>query len=369
MWRRLSLSFLFALIALSPAAEAQRRRDQTRVPVETPPGIPQQRMDSGIPWPVGLGKKEALTGVIKAIDRDQMLVHSLDLGDVLFWVDGATIVRVDKFRLDLKDLRKGDAVAVRMKNIKGRGPLATEILPHPDVRTRKERGEPEPAPTPQPVSVASTGGHGAIVPTAAESTEAAAAPAAPPEPEFPALPPGSQGVVGTVEAASDNELELRDQAGKTEKVLVTGVTLYKRAGSDSVVNGVKKGDRVAVAGDRLDDGQWIARQILVALPPEEEAMVAPSGAGAARSPGDVSPDGLSRFSGVITSTGDGEIRVKTSRGERVVLVTGITEVRRMGTRAAAGHLRVGDEVDVTGDPLDGGLVSAREVTVTRLAGS
>ncbi len=370
--RRLLLLTLILALAL-PLAAQRRPTPTPRVPVETPPGWPQERVRTGLPWPAGLGRKEALTGHIAAIDQDQMMVRSLDYGEVLFWVDARTIVRVDKFQLTLADLRVGDPVAVRLKNIKGRGPYATEILPHPDVRARKERGETAARPE------ASAGGHGAFVPpdTAAPPLPGAAPPTQPSgesAEEFPALRPGSTGVVGTVTAAGGDSLELRDTRNQTQKILVTGVTLIKRAGSETILPAVKPGDRVAITGDRLDSGEWIAREVLVQSP-RSEVQAATTGAGALpgqrreAETGAVSPDGLVRFSGVIASLGSEEIRVRTARGERTVMITGVTEVRRMGIRGNFASLKQGDEVSVVGDLLEGGVVLAREVTVTRLAGS
>ena len=366
------LALIACLWALTLPLAAQRRPSTTqRVPVETPPGWPQQRADAGLPWPAGLGRNETITGHIAAIDKDQIMVKSLDHGEVLFWVDERTVVRVDKFRLALSDLRTGDPVAVRLKNIKGRGPYASEILPHPDVRTRKERGETGPAPSasPQPAMAPD-----AVSEVAVAAPLPARAPEPEPEPPLPSLPAGAKGVAGTVIAATEDTIELRDANNQAQKVLVTGVTRIRAAGSETVLQAVNPGDGVAVVGDRLDDGQWIAREILVnrraATVPAAVTASAPAAPSTRRAPSpEVSPDGLVRFSGAIASLGNEEIRVRTASGERTVLVTGITEVRRMGVRGTFASLKVGDQVSVVGDPLEGGLISAREVTVTRLAGS
>jgi hypothetical protein len=337
-----------------------------------PPRLPlPQPAAAGLPWPAGLGRNEAITGHIAAIDKDQIMVKSLDHGEVLFWVDERTVVRVDKFRLALSDLRIGDPVAVRLKNIKGRGPYASEILPHPDVRARKERGETGPAPP------AST--QPAIAPDAvSEVAIAAPLPARvlepEPEPPLPSLPAGTKGVAGTVIAAAEDTIEVRDTNNQSQKVLVTSVTRIRAAGSETVLQAVNSGDRVAVIGDRLDDGQWIAREILVnrraTTMPAAVTASAPAASSTRPTQGvEVSPDGLARFSGTVASLGNEEIHVRTASGERTVLVTGITEVRRMGVRGTAASLKVGDQVSVVGDPLEGGLISAREVTVTKLAGS
>lgn len=366
-----ALALLLAIWLFGAAAPAQ---------IQTPPGWPQSRVDAGLPWPQGLGRKEAITGHIAGIDKDQIMVKSLDYGDVLFWVDDKTVVRVEKFQLSVKDLRVGDPVAVKLKKIKGRGPYAVEILPHPDVKARKLKGEEpkkqEAEATAHAVAPADSGYSPGLATAQSTAPASAALAASPAEPEFPSLPTGVNGLVGTVASASNDSVEIRDRSDRTQKVLVTGVTLIKRAGTEAVLPSVKPGDRVAVAGDKLDSGEWIAREILVAVAPGSEPAAASASEfeaapRPARAPGarEVGPDGLARFSGKITSIGNGEIRVQTPRGERVVLVTGITDVQRMGMRRDFGALRQDDQVDVVGDVLEGGVVSAREVTVTKLAGS
>lgn len=339
-----------------------------------PPGV-----GSGLPWPQGLGRRETITGHIGAIDKDQIMVRSPDIGEVLFWVDDKTVVRVEKFRLALSDLRVGDPVAVKLKKIKGRGPYATEILPHPDVKTRKEKGEERPKPAAAPISTDS-----AIIPATPAGSAAAAAAAEPATrppapPPFPSLPAGVKGVIGTVASASGDSMELRDQQGQTQKVLLTGVTLIKRAGTEDTLPSVKTGERVAVAGDLMDSGEWIAREVYVAASAssEQPVVLTETGSTGQRAPAapaspagvTVSPDGLARFSGLIVSVGNGEIHVRTPSGERTVLVSGITNVKRMGMRRDFAALKQGDQVDVVGDVLEGGSISAREVTVTKLAGS
>ncbi len=362
--RGLPLALLIAGFALSAAT--QRPPATQRIPVETPPGWPQQRAATGLPWPAGLGKKEALTGHIAAMDKDQVMVRSLDYGEVLFWVDERTAVRVDKFPLSLADLQVGDPVAVRLKNVKGRGPYAIEILPHPDVRARKLKKE-----------AGAAGAQGGFVSpdtAAPELPNIVTAPSSaqaemPAPPQFPALPAGAAGVVGTVGAVGEEWLELRDANDQVQRVLLTGVTRVKHAESERILPGVKTGDRVAVIGDRLDSGEWIAREVLVA---QETASGAEPGvrppAGAPPSEA-LSEDRLARFSGTVVWLGSEELRVRTPRGEQTVLVTGVTEIRRMGMRGNFASLRAGDEVSVVGDVLEGGVVLARQITVTKLAGS
>ena len=336
--------------------------------------LPLAAEQTELPWPTGLRKKEALTGHIAAIDKDQMLVRSLDFGDVLFWVDQRTVVRVDKFRLTLEDLRVGDPVAVRLKKIKKRGPYAKEILPHPDVRERKLRGGTEAPELP------AVGGHvgyippeGSTLPTEAPPvTGATGEPASvDPAPSFPTLPAGAPGVVGSVVAVAADSLEVRDTEDQPQKVLLTGITLIKRAGSDTILRAVEPGDRVAIVGDRLDTGEWIAREVLVQRSKTPET--AHREGRPARDAEEDSPGGMARLSGVIVALdatpGNEQIRLRTEKGERRVLLTGGTAVRRMGTRSSLIALKVGDEVSVEGDVLQEGLVVAREVTVTKLAGS
>ena len=332
-----------------------------------------------LPWPTGLRKKEALTGHIAAIDKDQMLVRSLDFGDVLFWVDQRTVVRVDKFRLTLEDLRVGDPVAVRLKKIKKRGPYAKEILPHPDVRERKLRGGTEGPELP------AVGGHGGYIPPEGSTLPTGAPPlagatgepaSADPAPSFPTLPAGAPGVVGSVVAVAADSLEVRDTEDQPQKVLLTGITLIKRAGSDTILRAVEPGDRVAIVGDRLDTGEWIAREVLVQrskTPETAPSATAQREGRPAREAEEDSPGGMARLSGVIVALdatpGNEQIRLRTEKGERRVLLTGGTAVRRMGTRNTLASLKVGDQVRVVGDVLQDGLVVAREVIVTKLAGA
>ena len=336
--------------------------------------LPLAAEQTELPWPTGLRKKEALTGHIAAIDKDQMLVRSLDFGDVLFWVDQRTVVRVDKFRLTLEDLRVGDPVAVRLKKIKKRGPYAKEILPHPDVRERKLRGGTEAPELP------TVGGHGGYIPPEGSTLPTEAPPvtgatgepaSVDPAPSFPTLPAGAPGVVGSVVAVAADSLEVRDTEDQPQKVLLTGITLIKRAGSDTILRAVEPGDRVAIVGDRLDTGEWIAREVLVQRSKTPET--AHREGRPARDAEEDSPGGMARLSGVIVALdatpGNEQIRLRTEKGERRVLLTGGTAVRRMGTRSSLIALKVGDEVSVEGDVLQEGLVVAREVTVTKLAGS
>ncbi len=337
-------AFLVLVIIASTAVCAQERVPQrTRVP-----GMSYPEAGAGLPWPAGLGKKDVLTGHIAAIDRDQMMVRSLDLGEILFWIDERTEVRVDKFKLALVDLRIGDPVAVRLKKVKDRGPYAAEILAHPDVRQRKMRGDAAPPPAAAEASM-----HGAIE-VAPAGAAAAPAVAEPEEPAFPELPAGAAGVVGTVTTATNEELEVTGRDNQKHKVLVTSLTLMKPARPSP-------GDRIAVTGDRLDGGEWIANQIVV----QSSKLKVQSSAAA----GDIekTKDGFATLTGTLVGITADEVNVRTARGERSILITGGTEIRRMGTRVTPVSLRAGDEVSITGDALEGGIMVAREITVTKLA--
>lgn len=361
----LSFAIVFSLALAALAQIGAPQRPPLRLPGSPPPGA-----GSGLPWPQGLGRSEAIAGRVAAIDVDQMMVKSPDYGEVLFWIDDKTVVRVEKFRLTLKDLRVGDPVAVKLKRIKGKGPYATDIQTISDVKERKLHPEEPPKKTAVEAPVATDS---AIVPA---GETAAPPPAKPAEEPFPSLPAGAKGIVGTVAAVSDDTLEVRDQQNQTQKVLLTGVTLIKIAGTETTLPSVKTGQRVAVSGDRLDTGEWVAREVLVAASSAAEPATPAAGAAAAPAKGAqaeatppaspaVSPDGLARFSGQIVSIGNEEIRVKTAKGELTVLVTAITEVQRLNMRRDFAALRQGDQVDVVGDVLDGGVVSARAVTVTK----
>ncbi len=340
--RRAFLGVLLFPLLILPLLQAQRP------PVIRPPEVP--AVGSGIPTPPWLGRGKKLSGHILGIDPDRMLVRSFEYGNVLFFVDEKTIVRVDKYRLALSDLREGDPVAVNLKEIKGKGPYAVEILTHPDVRRRKEHGGVEKEKT-------------------QEEEKPSAAPESPvirdPQSEIrnlevPALPRGEHGVTGTVTEVRGDEVTVRDSRGTDHKVMVTGVTRVVRAGSDQVLEGVRAGDRVAVIGDTLETGLLIARDVLVSR--SGSATGAPVAAGQAGKSEPLSGE----FMGTIVALNAESIRVRTPDGrERVVLVTGITTVRRWGVEVPFGALRKGDQVAVSGDVLEGGTTIAREVNVTK----
>ena len=97
-----------------------------------PPIYPLPQSGAGMPVPAWLGRGKTITGHIGGIDPDRIMVRTLDVGNVLCFVDDKTKIHVDKYPLAFADLREGDAVAVKIKEIKGKGPYATEIMPHPD---------------------------------------------------------------------------------------------------------------------------------------------------------------------------------------------------------------------------------------------
>ena len=233
-----------------------------------PPPImrPPRQPDTGMPVPSWLGRGKTVTGHLEGVDPERMLMKSLDYGTVLFAVDEKTYVHVDKYRLALSDLRAGDAVAVKLKEVKGKGPYALEIMAHPEVRRRKEHPEQEDKPVATPIPGQSEEAERA--PTAAAP---AAIPAARVQPAassitlpIPALPSGQRGVTGTVTEVSGEQAKVQLPNGRIQEVLVTTVTRIARAARrDDVLDAIRVGDKVAVIGDTLDTGLLVAREILV----------------------------------------------------------------------------------------------------------
>lgn len=332
---RPSPSLFFLAVLFSPGLWAQQRPPVIQPPIPPVAG-------SGIPTPPWLGRGRSITGHIAGIDPDRMLLRSFEYGNVLFFVDEKTVVRVDKYRLSLSDLREGDPVAVRLKEIKGKGPYATEILAHPDVRRRKEHGDAQ-----EPVE------------SPGEPVQNTPSPARHEELAEPALPAGQKGVTGAVTEIRDDQATVTARDGKSRKVLITSVTRIVRAGSHQTLAEVRVGDRVAVMGDTLDTGVLVAREILVNR----------SGTGSAGSHADTGGAG-GDFAGTIVELGTGDagesIRVRTADGrERMVMVTGVTTIKRWGADVPFNTLRKGDQVTISGDVLEGGVVVAREVNVTK----
>ncbi len=352
----LALIFLVAGVAEGLAA-------QGRPPVIRPPEPP----IAGMPVPSWLGRGKTVAGNIAGIDPDRILLRTYDLGEVLFLVDDKTIVRVDKVRLSLSDLREGDPIAAHIRAIKGKGPYATEILPHPEVRRRKEKGE-EPAPiaTPLPVETSNE-------PAAAAKPVAATPAPKVPEMPIPALPAGQRGITGTVTEVRDDQVTVRTPGGDTRNVVVTGVTRIAKAGGrsgpDEILTEVRTGDKVAVMGDTLDNGLMVAHEVLV----NRSAAVAAAGPAppqAASQPAEREAALTGDFTGVITNIEGENVTVRTPEGkDRQVVVTPVTTVRRWGSTVTIDSVRKGDQVKISGDVLEGGLTLARELNVTKPATS
>jgi hypothetical protein len=366
----------------------------------------------GLPVPSWLKGTRVITGHIGGIDPGKIMVRTLDVGNVLFTVDEKTKVHIDKTQLTLADLREEDAVAVRLKDIKDKGPYATEIMPHPDVLRRKERGgTPDalpsatelPAAPPEekaaekagpPVKLGSTPASTAAAPAPERATSAPPSPAATQRRAstaagIPSLPAGRSGITGTIVALKNDEATLEMPGGQRRTVLVTSVTRILRAGTtDSMLEEVRVGDRVAIVGDSLDTGLYVAREILVNRPGEGEAAPAvaesapPVAAeprakepsrGAADSAVAVKSDPETKsltgtFTGLIESAETDALHVKTSDGRvRNVVVTPLTVIKKWNADLPFQALRKGDEIKVVGDLLDDGSTLARELTVTKPA--
>src|SRR5580658_10936184 len=88
----------------------------------------------------GMAARKTITGHIGDIDGTKVMVKTLDAGNVLFTVDDKTKIHIDKTKLALADLKVEDAVMVELKELKDKSQYATEIVPHPDVLARKQRG-------------------------------------------------------------------------------------------------------------------------------------------------------------------------------------------------------------------------------------
>jgi Cu/Ag efflux protein CusF len=334
-----------------------------------PPPImrPPRQPDMGMPVPEWLGRGKTVTGHLEGVDPDRMLMKSLDYGTVLFAVDEKTNVHVDKFRLALSDLRAGDAVAVKLKEIKGKGPYALEIMAHPDVRRRKEHpgDEDKAVATPIPGAVEAE-----RAPAAATAPAAVSAARVQPAADsitlpIPALPSGQRGVTGTVTEVKGEQAKVQLPGGRVQEVLVTTVTRIVRAsGRDDVLDEIHVGDKVAVIGDTVDSGLLVAREILVnrlVEPTTAPAAAAPAAAPAARA-----ENLSSEFTGTIASIDGDTMKVRTASGKvRDVLVTPVATIKRWNADVPFSVLRVGDEVSVKGDVLDDGLTIAREVIVTK----
>src|ERR1035438_10289698 len=171
-----------------------------------------------IMWPGGGmtlgGKQRTITGHIGGIDPGKNMVRLLESRNVLFTVDEKTKIHVDKTPLTLADLKEDDAVAVRLKEIKNQGPYALEIMAHPDVLARKQRGgTPDAAPsaTELPASLPAEKPEASGPPVKVGSAPAPAPSNAAPQrgvsssagsPSIPSLPRGQSGITGTIVAAA-----------------------------------------------------------------------------------------------------------------------------------------------------------------------
>jgi len=348
---------------------------QSRPPIFRPPGTD----EVGAPVPDWLGRGKTVTGHIEGIDPDRILLRTLGYGTVLFFVDAKTIVRVDKTALALTDLREGDAVAVKLKEIKGKGPYGVEIMAHPEVRRRKERGGKEETPVATPIDGALPVVKDEPVPAATPAAPATTLPTArPADLPIPTLPANQKGVTGAITEVNGEQVKVQLSSGRVQDVLVTTVTRIARAANyDRVLTEVRAGDRVAVIGDTLDSGLLVAREILVNRAVEVQADAEPpvqldrSGAVRPRAEprSDANADAASEFSGVITAIEGETLRVRTAAGkEREVLVTPVATVKRWGADVPLSTVRTGDQVTITGDVLDSGVTVARSVIVTKPVG-
>src|SRR5580658_5968207 len=155
------------------------------------------------PWMRG---RKTITGHIGDIDGTKVMVKTLDAGNVLFTVDDKTKIHIDKTKLALADLKVEDAVMVELKELKDKSQYATEIVPHPDVLARKQRGgTPDALPTATdlppspPVEAPESAGPAVKLGSTPVSTASAAPPVASlSSVAIPAVPRGESGITGTI---------------------------------------------------------------------------------------------------------------------------------------------------------------------------
>jgi len=345
-----------------------------------PPVYQPQGAGGGLPVPSWLRGTKTITGHIAGIDPGRILVNTFDEnGSVMFNVDEKTKVHVEKEPLTLADLQGGDPVAVRLKEIKGKGPYAVEIMPHPDVLRRKKNGggkEAAPKATPLPEAPERAEARPepeaekpavAVAPAAAApasgrpSTRAVGAPLGVPE-----LPSGVKGLQGTIVAMNSDEAQLQMASGEKRKVLVTSVTRIVRAGTrDELMEEVRIGDRVAIMGDSLDSGLYIAREILVNRPRDAE----PQRGAAPTTLAPIKTEALKGdFTGVVESIENEVLKLRVPGGQiRPVITTPITKIKKWNADTSVQAIRKGDELKVSGDVLEDGSTLAREITVTKPA--
>jgi hypothetical protein len=341
----------------------------------------------------GVRPRKTITGHIGGIDPGKIMVRTMDEGpggvaNVLFSVDDKTKVHIDKTKLTLADLKVEDAVMVELKQEKDKSWYATEIVPHPDVLARKQRGGTPDAPPgvtelppSPPVDQPEAAGPPVKLGNAPVST-ASAAPArvVASSVAAPALPRGESGITGTIVALKGDEATLEMSNGQRRTVLVTSVTkIHLAANADKLLDEVRVGDAVAVLGDSLDTGLYVAREILVNRVAAGETPPMPAEAAAPAAPADTAvavrsdPDTKAltgTFTGIIEATASDSLQVRTADGRlRNVLVTPLTIVKKWNADTPLAGLRKGDEIKVVGDLLDDGGTLAREVTVTKPAPS
>jgi hypothetical protein len=345
------------------------------------------------PWMRG---RKTITGHIGGIDPGKIMVRTMDEGpggvaNVLFTVDDKTKVHIDKTTLTLADLKEDDAVMVELKQLKDKSWYATEIVPHPDVLARKQRGgTPDAAPSATelpaspPVEKAEAAGPPVKLGSAPAPVASAPQRSASPSVAIPALPRGQSGITGTIVALKGDEATLAMPGGQKRTVLVTSVTKIVQAGTtDKLLDEVRVGDAVAVMGDSLDTGLYVAREILVNRVPAGEAPALPVETAAPKEPPRPAADSAvavksdpdtksltGTFTGIIESTAADSVQVRTADGRlRNVLATPLTVVKKWNADTPFAGLRKGDEIKVVGDLLDDGSTLARELTVTKAASS
>ncbi|GEM_PF-4320502 len=360
-------------------------------------------MGGGGSGPSWLKGTRTVTGTIGSIESGKILIRALDAdsgpnSNILCVVDDKTKIHVDKTPLTLADLKEDDPVAVRIKDTKDKGPYAVEIMPHPDVLARKQRGGTSVAPPPAtelPKGPATDNAPGAPV-----RLEAKTLPPASPHDgpvvsrrsdtpgnvtgtAYPELPRGQSGITGTIVALKNDEATVELPTGSRRTVLVTSVTsIVRNDNHDKILERVEVGDRVAITGDSLDTGLYVARQILVNRSEEVAAAPAPPAPPPTSAPAHTpdtavtlksDPDTKSltgTFTGRVESTSTDAMQVRTDDGRvRNVIVTPLTSIKKWNADTPLAGLKKGDEVKIVGDVLDDGGTLAREITVTKTAPS
>jgi hypothetical protein len=341
----------------------------------------------------GMRPRKTITGHIGDIDHGKVMVKTLDAGNVLFTVDEKTKIHIDKTKLALADLKEEDAVMVELKQEKDKSWYATEIVPHPDVLACKQRGgtpEAPPAatelPAAPPEAKAEASGPAVKVSNAAPAPVAAAPhvssqSATASSVAAPALPRGQSGLTGTIVALKNDEATLQMSNGQRRTVLVTSVTkIHQAESADKLLDEVRVGDAVAVMGDSLDTGLYVAREILVSrvaagevppVPVETRMPPPPPADSAVAMKSDPDTKALTgTFTGIIETAATDSLQVRTAEGRlRNVLVTPLTIVKKWNADTPFAGLKKGDEIKVVGDLLDDGGTLARELTVTKPAKS